>query len=43
MTMMRSFVVLMLLVLCLGSLAFAQGGATGAISGVVGRTMGMFM
>jgi hypothetical protein len=35
MTRMRSFVVLMLLVLCLGSLAFAQGGATGAISGVV--------
>src|SRR5271157_1313100 len=35
MTMMRSFAVLMLLVLCLGALVFAQGGATGAISGVV--------
>jgi hypothetical protein len=31
----RKLAVLLLLSLCLGSLAFAQGGATGAIGGVV--------
>jgi hypothetical protein len=40
MSMMRSLAVLLLLVLCLGSLAVAQGGATGAVSGVVQDSSG---
>lgn len=35
MSIVRRFAVLLLAVLCFGSLALAQGGATGAISGVV--------